>query len=285
MHDSGAKCVHRPAGPPTGDSLDPMTSPSPLAVFHHHGPVENGPLVVLVHGSLDRATSFSRVVRRLPDLPIVTYDRRGYQNSRDALPLNETMDGHIDDLFSVIDNRTCVVVGHSYGGAIAIGAALRHPDGPIRAIGAYEPPLPWLPMWRRRPRNPVDRPSAEPSPAEQAEAFFRRMVGDAAWDRLSPASQEARRADGAALAKELAAIRSSEPPFDVTTLATPAVFGRGEASLGHHRECVRWLAEETLGAKLVEIPGASHGAHLSHPDSFAALVRDTLALAAERTSP
>jgi pimeloyl-ACP methyl ester carboxylesterase len=36
-----------------------------------------GPVVVLVHGSLDRAASFSRVIRRLPDWGVVAYDRRG----------------------------------------------------------------------------------------------------------------------------------------------------------------------------------------------------------------
>jgi len=31
----------------------------------------DGPVVVLVHGSLDRAASFGRVIRRLPDWGLV----------------------------------------------------------------------------------------------------------------------------------------------------------------------------------------------------------------------
>jgi len=71
----------------------------------------------------------------------------------------------------------------------------------------------------------------------------------------------------------LDAIRIAEAPFDVTTLAVPVVCGRGENSAPRHRESVGWLVEHIPGAELVEIAGAGHGAHLSHPDAFAAMVR------------
>ena len=41
-----------------------------------------GPLVVLVHGSMDRSGSWVRVVRELRDVHTVRYDRRGYGRSR-----------------------------------------------------------------------------------------------------------------------------------------------------------------------------------------------------------
>src|ERR1700733_3451959 len=100
------------------------------------------PLVVLVHGSLDRGASFTRVRRRLNDLPTLTYDRRGYNGSRDVLPLAQTFDAHVADLLEVIRGRDAVVVGHSYGGNIAIGAAANPAGGNILAGGAYEPPAP-----------------------------------------------------------------------------------------------------------------------------------------------
>jgi pimeloyl-ACP methyl ester carboxylesterase len=76
----------------------------------------DAPLVVLVHGSLDRAGSFARVIRRLADLHTVAYDRRGYHRSRHVVPVHDTLDGHVDDLLLVIDSRPAVVIGHSYGG-------------------------------------------------------------------------------------------------------------------------------------------------------------------------
>ena len=56
-----------------------------------------------------------------------------------------------------------------------------------------------------------------------AERFFRRMMGDGAWDRLSADGKRSRWADGPALAAELRAIRLDESPFDVTSLAVPSV--------------------------------------------------------------
>src|ERR1700684_4577013 len=98
-----------------------MPEPLPLAVTERvpRAVSEGSPVVVLVHGSMDRPTSFARVVRRLDDLHTVTYDRRGYHRSRRALPLNTTLDGHIDDLLAVIGGRPAVGVGHSDGGGIA----------------------------------------------------------------------------------------------------------------------------------------------------------------------
>jgi pimeloyl-ACP methyl ester carboxylesterase len=265
--------------------------------------------VVLVHGSLDRAASFARVMRRLDDLHTVAYDRRGYHRSRQALPLNTTLEAHIDDLLAVIDGRPSVVVGHSYGGDIALGAALRRPGGSgVVSVVAYEPPMPWLGAWARSPNSaaamagagsqsgsPGAPASALSGPvgtggtggtagtvesaAEAAERFFRRMVGDASWDRLSDAAKAERRADGPALEAELAAIRTREAPFDVTALAVPATFGRGERSAARHRDTVGWLSDNVRDAELVEVAGANHGAHLTHPDAFAAMVRSAVARA------
>jgi len=249
-------------------------------------PAASGPLVVLVHGSLDRAGSFARVTRRLGELHTIAYDRHGYHRSRSDLPVHDSLEGHIDDLLGVVDGRPAVVVGHSYGGTLALGAALRPgpggAPGPILAVAAYEPPLPWLGSWATRGgTRPAGspRPVGDDDPGMVAERFFRRMVGDTAWDRLPEEAKEARRADGVALAAELAAIRRPEPPFDLASLAVPTVFGRGSASLPHHREAVTWLVDHVGGAGLVEIDGAGHGAHLTHPDAFAGFVRTAVARA------
>jgi pimeloyl-ACP methyl ester carboxylesterase len=237
----------------------------------------DAPLVVLVHGSLDRAGSFARVIRRLDDLHTMTYDRRGYHRSRHVVPVHATLDGHVDDLLSIIDGRPAVVVGHSYGGDIALGAALRTGGSShIRAVAAFEPPMPWLGSWATRPGTAGQSRQHSlhhADPGQVAERFFRRMVGDSAWDRLPEATKEARRADGAALAAEIAAIRVTEAPFDVTTLTVPVVFGRGSDSLPHHRASADWLVANVAGSELVEIEGAAHGAHLTHPDGFARFVR------------
>lgn len=264
-----------------------MDPPRTLSVTEHvpDDPSSAAPLLVLVHGSLDRAGSFARVLRRLRDLHTLVYDRRGYHRSRDLLPVHATLGGHVDDLLGVIDDRPAVVVGHSYGGIIALDAALRPGGpGPILAIAAYEPPLPWLASRSETPGasgRPVDRrgPEETGDPAERAERFFRRMVGDSAWERLPEAAKADRRADGPALAAEMDAIRVTEAPFDVAALHRPHHLRSGGNSLPRHREAVEWLVAHTPAARLVEIAGAGHGAHLTHPDAFAAMARETVSSA------
>jgi pimeloyl-ACP methyl ester carboxylesterase len=242
--------------------------PDGLHVVEHRGDAEAPtPTVVLVHGSLDRGASFARTVRRLGDLHVVTYDRRGYHHSR-AMPLARTLDEHIADLVALVGDGPAVVVGHSYGGDVALGAAIEAPDV-IGAVGAYEPPLPWCEWWPRRSASSI----ADEDPATFAEGFFRRVVGDAGWDRLSDQSRTDRQADGPALVAELSDIRRHGPPFDLNALRVPLVLGRGENSVWHHRKAIDELAGLVPDSEVIEIPGSAHGAPLSHPDAFAGFVR------------
>ncbi len=223
--------------------------------------------MVLVHGSLDRGASFARTVRRLADLHVVTYDRRGYHHSR-AMPVARSLDEHVADLVALVGDGPAVVVGHSYGGDVALGAAIEAPDV-IGAVGAYEPPLPWCEWWPRRTASSI----ADEDPATFAEGFFRRVVGDAGWDRLTDQARADRQADGPALVAELSDIRRHGAPFDLAQLRVPLVLGRGGASIPHHRRAIDALVELVPDAEVIEIPGSAHGAPLSHPDAFAAFVR------------
>ncbi len=242
--------------------------PDGLHVVEHRGdPASPAPTVVLVHGSLDRGASFARVVRRLSDLHVVTYDRRGYHHSRSML-VARSLARHVADLVAVVGDGPAVVVGHSYGGDVALGAAIEAP-GAIGAVGAYEPPLPWMDWWPRRSASSI----AAEDPATYAEGFFRRVVGDAGWDRLTDQARADRHADGPALVAELSDLRAETAPFDLAALVVPLVLGRGGASLWHHRRAIDALVEVVPGSEVVEIPGSAHGAQLTHPDAFAAFVR------------
>jgi pimeloyl-ACP methyl ester carboxylesterase len=252
---------------PAADPADPVVPPDPA--------------VILVHGSLDRAESFRRVMRRLPDVTVVAYDRRGYQGSRDGGVTD--LDGHVADLLAVATELRSrgagllSAVGHSLGGDVVVGAALAEP-GAFDSIGAFEPPMPWLGFRRTQPGSDQPRtwtPLAE-DPGEEAEQFFGRMVSPSAWKRLSDEGRATRRADGPALVADMRFMRGKEP-FDVMALTTPVVFGMGgEGSHTHHRRAVTWLGAHVPGGETFEIDGAQHGAHLSHPDHFATFVRRVL---------
>src|SRR5260370_27907679 len=107
-----------------------------------HAAPAGAPVAVLVHGAVDTGSSFAEVVRRLPDVRTVTYDRRGYGSAWPLFDAGLTLADHVDDLLDVVGGRRVTVVGHSLGGPISPGAALPPPDplGPARPSGTS---LPW----------------------------------------------------------------------------------------------------------------------------------------------
>jgi pimeloyl-ACP methyl ester carboxylesterase len=252
-----------------------MSYPAALHFISRPASTPGTGTVVFVHGSLDRADSFRLAMRRLPEFTTLAYDRRGYQGSRDGGVVS--LGGHIDDLLAVAEAARAeagggpvVAIGHSLGGNVVLGAALSSPAA-FDSIGVFEPPMPWLGFRRE---GGVPWPPLSDDPGVQAERFFCRMVGEGTWERLTEGGRAERRADGPALVADMRGMRVEGPPFDVTTLELPAVFGRGgPTSAPHHRRTVEWLGDNVPDAVVYEIANAQHGAHLSHPDHFAAMTR------------
>jgi pimeloyl-ACP methyl ester carboxylesterase len=243
-----------------------MAAPPDLHVLDPESP-DDAPTVVLVHGAMDRSASFGRMARHLDDLHVVRYDRRGYGRSAEA-PLGD-LDAHVDDLLGVIGERHVAVFGHSIGGVIALVAAARRPDR-IRSLVAFEAPSPWASWW------PTGEPPAS-DPADEAEAFMRRAIGDRFWSRLPARTRADRRAEGQALRADIASI-SGAAPFDPADVSVPVVVGRGSDTTWWHERAAGELDAALRASELVVVAGSSHGVHLSHPTAAASLVRRALVL-------
>jgi pimeloyl-ACP methyl ester carboxylesterase len=249
-----------------------------LAVYRHSGSTDGraeGARVVFVHGSMDRSASFLKVVRRLDDLDLVRYDRRGYGRSVGAGPA-PSIDAQVDDLVAVLDARPAVVVGHSLGGVVALAAAEKHPELVV-SVGAFEAPMSWLGWWPSGSAGGV-AVTTDSSPADAAEGFMRRMIGDDRWERLPTRTRRERRAEGPALLAELASIRGLAP-YDPTQVFVPVLAGYGSESKPYHQRAARELAELAPRGELTGIEGAGHAAQSSHADAFATFVRRVVARA------
>ena len=239
-----------------------------LAVRSPRDPAAAGPPIVIVHGAMDRAANFERVRRRLADRQVITYDRRGYADSL-RRPCSADLSRHVADLLEVIDGEPAVVIGHSFGGLVALGAAARAPQLAL-SVGVYEPPQPWRPFWP----PPPDWHTA----AEAAEIFFRHNIGSDAWARLPEQVKAERRAEGAALMADYNAAGKGMP-FELADILSPVVVAYGTDTAPHFERASLALCDEIHGAVCVALDGASHGAHLSHPDAFASWVRQVAGLA------
>jgi pimeloyl-ACP methyl ester carboxylesterase len=251
--------------------LSRVTDPAGLRVLRRP-PTADGPgagrLLILVHGSMDRSTSFTRLMSKLPDWSVVAYDRRGYAGSADAGP-PESFQRQVEDLVEVLDGVPAVAFGHSFGGDVVLAAASRHPEM-IPAALVWEAPQPWLPWWPSH--TAAGGAQAHLEPDDRAEWFMRRQIGDGVWERLPSATRARRRAEGPTLQAEMASL-SGGPVFDAALVPIPVIVGRGTRSSAHQRRSAQELAAALPQGELAEIEGASHGAHLSHPGELADLVR------------
>ncbi len=227
------------------------------------------PLIVLVHGAMDRSAGMLRLSRRLDeDFLVARYDRRGYGKS---IPHGGPFDmaAQVTDLVGVIAGRRAVIVGHSYGGNVALATAEQHPSL-VAGVAIYETPLSWEPWWPGSTAGAVAIKAAG-QPEEAAEAFMRRIIGVERWEALPERTRATRRAEGIALVEELADLREHQP-WHADRIHVPVVVGCGTRGAAHHKQGMEFVASTIPGAEMVVLEGCGHAA----PHTDAALFRDQL---------
>jgi pimeloyl-ACP methyl ester carboxylesterase len=232
-----------------------------LYVEEHAAADADAPVVVLVHGVFDSCQSFAAVIEHLaPEFTVLTYDRRGWARSTDAAPA-ESLGDHARDLLDVVGERRATFVGHSYGGTVAMLAAVRRPDLVV-GLGLFEPSMQWQSWWPT-----MDAIAAE-APYEQH--HFR-----AGLEHRPRRTREERDREQALLQHELTLI--AEAPCSPDQLTVPRLVGRGSLSARWRFEATDHLRDE-LDCELVEIDGAGHTAHRMQPAGFADFARQADAL-------
>lgn len=221
--------------------------------------------IVLVHGSMDRQSGFLKLAKILGHAHVVTtYDRRGYASSA-AMSAPFDLDRHVSDLVEVIGGEPAVVIGHSFGGTVALACAHRFP-GLVRGVVTYENPMPWLEWW---PRDTGAGHAARrrDDPEGAAEDFLVRFIGRRLWDRLPESTRRARRAEGRALVDELASIHDL-PAFERDGITVPVTVGVGSLAKDYMRRGAENIANLS-DSRLVVLEGAHHNAHSARPGEFA----------------
>lgn len=259
--------------PPAGSTGD-----GPLFVLRREPPGGAGAElpVVLVHGSMDRSSSFARLTARLSERTVISYDRRGYARSA-RRAASERFSDQVEDLVEVLDGQPAVALGHSFGGGVVAACAGLHPEL-LPAVVIWEPPVPWLGPWAGGAARSIAEGSGS-DPAGIAEAFMRRVVGDEVWEHLPERTRARRRAEGPTLVAEMRALR--QPAWDPSQVDVPVLVGCGADSSARRQRIAAELARAFPAGELHTVAGVGHGAHLSAPGALARLVRRAAALAGE----
>jgi len=209
-------------------------------------------LVILVHGAVERGTGFRAVVELLPDYDVIAYDRRGH--GLRWLEGTASLGEDIDELLGLIDDRVATVVGHSLGGLIVLGAALRRPEL-FASLGLYETAIPWSDWWSEVEREVMITEIDRSAEAMASGSSLER-------DRLNVAWQSCRRQ----------VLEAFDGPFHWQDVEVPIVTGRGELSQANSARDASVVARYFHLEALI-LRGSDHRAHRSNPKEFADFVR------------
>jgi pimeloyl-ACP methyl ester carboxylesterase len=250
-----------------------------------HAAVGEGPPLVLLHATLSSSRELRALAGRLAAaFRVTSVDRRG--SGASALPPSVPpgpidVAVHVDDLVALIEAERLApvtLVGHSYGGCIALELAARHPRLVAR-VWAYEPPYaPVGPAATHALLDAVSRRTAEAFEASglgaAAETFLASVAGEGAVAALSPQARERIRAQGVAAVADAGLLGLD--PEGLMGIECPVTIATGTASWPAYAGVAEGLVGRIPGAIHSRIEGADHMAPLTRPETIATAVLEAV---------
>ena len=232
--------------------------------------------IACVHGGGSSAVMWGDAVARLAALGrVISYDRRGCARSERPEPYEQTsVSEQADDAAALLDALEAVpaiVIGRSYGGAVAVDLALRYPDQ-VRALvllegdalGLSPAGLEWTKGLDGRLRDVAARDGVD----AVYEALIDEVMGEGVWDSFPGEVKRILTQNGPALLAELHYV--DQPMPDAAAFATieaPALLVAASDSPPQQRDMTERMAEMLPKARLVRVEGG----HMVDPASPAVL--------------
>jgi pimeloyl-ACP methyl ester carboxylesterase len=248
--------------------------------FEQHGA---GDPIVALHGAGSSAAMWVEAAAELAKRGrTILYDRRGSFRSERPEAYATNVHEQADDAAALIDALAAapaIVIGRSYGGAIAVDLALRYPDR-VRALVLLEGDVPAVSERAAREWAELQaRLLSERDPVRAAEVLMREVLGDAGWEGIPAEVKEILIGNGPALVAE---IRGGYP--DVTaaqlgTLEQPTLFVGAKDSVFDYRETAEALGAAVPSARIAWVEGG-HAIDPAHPVALA-FIDEVLALEEE----
>jgi pimeloyl-ACP methyl ester carboxylesterase len=196
----------------------------------------SGTPILCIHGGGSSALMWADAYPALARLGrVIAYDRRGCTRSERPEPYERTsVPEQADDAAALLDALAAapaVVIGRSYGGAVAIDLTLRHPDR-VRALVLLEGDALGLSRagleWTRGIRDRLREVAARDGVDAVYAALIGEVLGEGAWDAFPVESRRILTQDGPALLAELGYVDEEMPDaaafarIDVPTLLVAA---------------------------------------------------------------
>ena len=257
-----------------------------MAVEPYYREAGAGPGVVCLHSNASSSGQWRGLMELLaPKFHVLAADSYGAGKSppwpagrqvelRDEVALLEPVFARAGDPF--------VLVGHSYGGAVALMAALAHP-GRVHALVLYEPTLFALIDAEMSPPNDADGIKSAVMAASAcldagdrdraAEQFIDYWMGKGAWARTPEARKPPIAASVVNIAGWAHALMKEPTPLTAfRELKVPVLYMTGSDSPASSLSVARLLTRTLPLVEELEFKGMGHMGPVTHPDAVNAAI-------------
>jgi pimeloyl-ACP methyl ester carboxylesterase len=231
-----------------------------------------GPPVVLVHGAGSARWSFELMRPELDGrFTVIAVDRRGRGDSSDAGDYR--VEREFEDVAAVVRHagEGALLVGHSYGGLVAAGAAQLL--GGLPRLVLYEPPMGGV-LAEPRTIDRWERLIHDGDRDLMLREFFRQVAGysDDEIDELerSPVWERRRRVSPTVPRELRAELAFRLDPAALGALAVPTLMLLGSESPDWARRSTDAYGEAIPNAEIRVLEGQGHGATTGAPELLAA---------------
>lgn len=265
--------------PPTGQILQIAGR---AVHVHQEG---QGPDLVLIHGASGNTREFTMglVARLAPQFRVTVFDRPGLGWSADlgAEGVDPAAQArHLRAAAVQLGLRNPLILGHSYGGAVALAWALQEDVAGLLLLSGVA--MPWqggLGAWYRITAHPLGRTLIVPmvtafatrrqtettiasifAPQDIQPGYIAR-AGVALTLRRKVLAANARQVNGL-----LHFVRQMAPDYPRLTLPVEIVHGDSDTIVPHHIHAVP-LAQVLPAAQLTLLPGTGHMPHQTRPEA------------------
>jgi pimeloyl-ACP methyl ester carboxylesterase len=257
-----------------------------------------GEPIVLLHCSAGTSSAWMPVIDRLgPDFRALAPDLLGYGRSA-PWPRGAVLppDGELAVVEALLDvvGRPAHLVGHSYGGTVAISAARRFAQR-VASLTLIEPVA--FHLLRRADAPDGWREIAalaqrhlalvgEGRDAEAAEAFTAYWMGPSAWQGMPEAARDSIVRTMPKVAAEWQLMLAAEEELEaVAQIDVPTLLICGGRTRAPARRVVEALRSVLPHARNLELADAGHMSPITHPAAVADAIRQQVASIHRRRQP
>lgn len=236
----------------------------------HYEELGDGAPIVCIHGTGSSGLVWGEALGRLSHLGrVIAYDRRGCSRSERPEPYERTsVIEHGDDaaaLLEALGAAPAVVIGRSYGGAVALDIALRRPEL-LRALvlleaGDIHGLAPTADRWSGALDERIAEAAAQGEVSEVGKAMIEEVLGEGGWSALPEPMRELFTQNGPAILAEARGEGLAVEAAALARIEQPALVVSADESPTELRELSAALAKALPDARTARVGGG----HLIDP--------------------